>query len=361
MSGGVDSSVAAALLKDEYADVIGVTLKLFSNGDITLDRSKTCCSLDDIEDARNVARALHIEHFVYNFSDNFKEKVIDRFNNAYIRGDTPNPCIDCNRFIKFDALLQRAKLLGRDYIATGHYVRRVFDEKSGKFLLKKGTDLSKDQSYVLYGLTQEQLSMSLFPLGEYTKAQIRAVADRLGFVNAGKPDSQDICFVPDGDYAGFIERYTGRCFEAGDFVLQSGETLGRHNGIIRYTVGQRKGLGISYSEPLYVIEKDIKNNTVTLGRNEDLFSPAFEAEDINWISSEAPQTPLEVGVKTRYRQSEQTAVVYPLKNGKVYVELKSPQRAVTTGQAAVFYDGDTVLGGGTICKVYKSKMSDKGE
>ena len=358
MSGGVDSSVAAALLKNEY-DVIGVTLKLFSSEDIELDSTKSCCSLDDVEDARNVARNLGIEHFVYNFGDKFKENVIDRFNAAYIRGDTPNPCIDCNRFIKFNALLERALLLGRSYIATGHYVRRVFNEQSGKYELKKGIDASKDQSYVLYGLTQEQLSHTLFPLGGYTKQEIRALAEKLGFINAGKPDSQDICFVPDGDYSSFIERYTGKTFNKGKFIHTDGTVLGEHLGIIRYTIGQRKGLGISYREPLFVVEKNVEENTVILGRNEDLFFPAFIATDVNWISGETPSVPIEAGVKTRYHQPEQKATIFPLENGDVYIKLSAPQRAITCGQAAVFYDGDTVLGGGTIRKVFKEEPSEK--
>lgn len=358
MSGGVDSSVAAALLKNEY-DIIGVTLKLFSTADIELDSEKSCCSLDDVDDARNVAAKLGIEHFVYNFGDRFKECVIDRFNAAYMRGDTPNPCIDCNRFIKFNALLERALLLDREYIATGHYVRRVFNEQSGRYELKKAIDASKDQSYVLYGLTQEQLSHTLFPLGEFTKAEIRALAEKFGFINADKPDSQDICFVPDGNYAAFIERYTGKSFESGKFVHTDGTVLGDHQGIIRYTIGQRKGLGISYSEPLFVVEKDVKANTVTLGRDEDLFFPAFAVEEVNWISGILPAEPFNVKVKTRYHQQEQPATIYPSSSNKLYVELRSPQRAVTCGQAAVFYDGDTVLGGGTICRVFKEPLSEK--
>ena len=350
--------MAAALLKNEY-NIIGVTLKLFSSSDIELDSTKSCCSLDDVEDARNVAMNLGIEHFVYNFGDKFKEYVIDRFNAAYIRGDTPNPCIDCNRFIKFNALLERALLLGCNYVATGHYVRRVFNEKSGKFELKKGADASKDQSYVLYGLTQEQLSHTLFPLGEFTKTEIRVLAEKFGFINADKPDSQDICFVPDGDYASFIERYTGKRFDSGKFVHTNGTLLGDHSGMIRYTIGQRKGLGISYSEPLFVVEKNVEENTVILGRNEDLFFPALIATDVNWISGETPTAPLEAGVKTRYHQQEQIATIIPIENGDVFVTLNSPQRAITCGQAAVFYDGDTVLGGGTIKKVFKDVPSEK--
>ena len=358
MSGGVDSSVAAALLKNEY-DIIGVTLKLFSTADIELDSEKSCCSLDDVEDAKNVAANLGIDHFVYNFGDKFKENVIDRFNAAYMRGETPNPCIDCNRFIKFNALLERALLLDREYIATGHYVRRVFNEQSGKYELKKAVDTSKDQSYVLYGLTQEQLAHTLFPLGEFTKSEIRALAEKFGFINADKPDSQDICFVPDGDYASFIERYTGKTFECGKFIHTNGTVLGEHSGIIRYTIGQRKGLGISYSEPLFVVEKNVEENTVVLGKNEDLFFPAFIATDVNWISGEAPTSPIEAGVKTRYHQKEQTATIIPLENGDVYIKLHAPQRAITCGQAAVFYDVDTVLGGGTISRVFKEPLSEK--
>lgn len=353
MSGGVDSSVAAALLAKDY-DVIGVTLKLFSNEDIKLDRRKTCCSLDDIQDARSVAAKLGIDYFVYNFGDRFRECVIDRFNAAYMRGETPNPCIDCNRFIKFDALLKRAQVLERDYVATGHYARREQDAQTGKFLLKKGLDSSKDQSYVLYSLTQEQLSHTLFPLGGFTKHEIRKIADELGFVNADKPDSQDICFVPDGDYAGFIEADTGKTFPKGAFCLKDGTVLGEHQGMIRYTVGQRKGLGISYKEPLYVVEKDVPHNTVVLGKNEDLFFSAFEADEVNWVSGETPTKPLRALVKTRYKQTEQPATIYPRENG-VYVELDEPQRAVTAGQAAVFYDGDVVLGGGTIRRVKHGK------
>ncbi len=347
MSGGVDSSVAAAVLMEEY-DVTGATMKLFTNDDIQLDRQKTCCSLDDVEDARSVAYKLGFEHYVYNFGDRFKECVIDRFNNTYINGDTPNPCIDCNRFIKFDALLKRAELLGMDYIATGHYVRREFDEKSGKYLLKKGLDESKDQSYVLYGMTQEQLSKTLFPIGELTKAQTRAIALEKDLINASKPDSQDICFVPDGDYAKFIENYTGKTFATGNFVDKDGKVLGTHNGIIRYTIGQRKGLGIALGVPAYVIAKNVGDNTVVLGSNDDLFTDTVYAKDVNWISSACPKEPLQIKAKVRYNQKEQPATLYPLENGGVKLIFDKPQRAVTSGQAVVFYDGDILLGGGTI-------------
>ncbi len=347
MSGGVDSSVAAALLSREY-DAVGVTLKLFTNEDIALDRAKTCCSLDDVRDARSAAFKLGMEHYVFNFGERFRECVINRFNNAYINGDTPNPCIDCNRFIKFDALLKRAEIMECDYIATGHYVRRKYDEKSGRYLLKKGKDCRKDQSYVLYALTQEQLSRTLFPVGEYTKDETRGIAAEYGLLNAGKPDSQDICFVPDGDYAAFIERDTGMTFPPGDFIDLSGNILGKHNGIIRYTVGQRRGLNISLGKPAYVIAKNIKNNTVTLGGNEDLFSTELIADDVNLISIETLDEPMRVTAKTRYSQTEKPATVYPLENGQVRVVFDEPQRAITSGQAVVFYSGDTVVGGGSI-------------
>ena len=348
MSGGVDSSVAAAILKEEY-EVTGVTLRLFTNEDIQLDRTKTCCSLDDVEDARSVANKLDIPFYVYNFGDRFKECVIDKFNNSYINGLTPNPCIDCNRYIKFDALLKRAELLEQDYIATGHYVRRRFDESSGRYQLLKGIDPSKDQSYVLYGMTQEQLAKTLFPIGEMTKTQTRETAEKFGFINADKPDSQDICFVPDGDYARFIENYTGRTFPSGDFTDKQGNVLGHHSGIIRYTVGQRKGLGIALGKPAYVIEKDIENNRVVLGDNEDLFFDTAYAYDVNWLSVDRPEEPLRVCARVRYNQKEQPATLYPLENGNIKVVFDKPQRAITYGQALVCYDGEMLLGGGTCC------------
>ena len=349
MSGGVDSSVAAAILSEKY-EVTGVTLRLFTNEDIQLDRSRTCCSLDDTEDARSVANRLGIPFYVYNFGDRFRECVIDRFNNAYINGLTPNPCIDCNRFIKFDALLKRAEILGHDYIATGHYVRKRFDEKTGRYQLLKGIDETKDQSYVLYGMTQEQLSKTLFPIGELTKPQTREIADKFGFINADKPDSQDICFVPDGDYAAFIERDTGKTFPKGEFVDLEGNVLGQHSGMIRYTVGQRKGLGIALGKPAYVVAKDTENNRVVLGDNEDLFSDTAYANDVNWVSVGRPDKPVKVCARVRYNQKEQPAMLYPLEDGNIKVVFDKPQRAITYGQALVCYDGDLLICGGTCCK-----------
>lgn len=350
MSGGVDSSVAVVLLKDQY-DCIGVTLKLFDNGDLPMNTSKTCCSLSDVEDARQVARRMEIDHFVYNFGTRFAEKVIDRFVDAYQHGRTPNPCIDCNRYIKFEDLLERAFLLGQDYVATGHYVRRCYDETSGRYLLKKGLDGSKDQSYMLYGMTQKQLRHALFPLGEYHKDYARSIAEQSGLVNHDKPDSQDICFVPDGDYASFIERYTAQSFQKGAFVDTDGKVLGEHQGIIHYTIGQRKGLGIALGKPTYVVDIDAERNRVVLGDNQDLFQTTLIARDLNWISIDHLDAPMRVCAKARYRHNEQPATITPLPDGQVLVVYDQPQRAITPGQAVVFYDGDVVVGGGTILTV----------
>ena len=345
MSGGVDSSVAAAVLLRDY-DVAGATMKLFSNEDIQLDRGKTCCSLDDVQDARYAANRLGIEHYVFGFGGRFRECVIDRFCNAYINGLTPNPCIDCNRFIKFDALLNRAEELGFDYVATGHYARIRYDENTARWQLLKGLDVSKDQSYVLYGMTQEQLSKTLFPVGELTKAQTRETARSLGLLNAEKPDSQDICFVPDGDYAGFIERYTGRSFPKGNFVDVNGNILGEHGGLIRYTVGQRKGLGASFGKPMYVLSKDAASNTVVLGSNEELFSDTVYADEVNWVSIPCPDSPVRVEAKIRYNHPAQPATLYPLSENSIKVVFDSPQRAPTPGQALVCYSDTLLLCGG---------------
>ena len=346
MSGGVDSSVSAFLMKEAGFDCTGVTMRLFDNEDAGMEREKSCCSLDDVEDARAVANRLGMPYYVFNFKADFKKCVIDRFINAYECGATPNPCIDCNRFLKFEKLYRRALEIECDYIVTGHYARI---EKCGdRYLLKKAKDHTKDQSYVLYSLTQEQLAHTKFPLGEYEKSEVREIAERNGFVNARKHDSQDICFVPDGDYAKIIELHTKKSYPVGKFVDKSGNVLGEHNGIIRYTIGQRKGLGLALPEPLYVCEKRMDTNEVVLGRNEDLFSREFDVSDINWIAFDAPPEKFRASAKIRYRQKEQPAEI--IKNGenKVHVVFDEPQRAITSGQAAVFYDGDTVVGGGTI-------------
>ncbi|MBR5091178.1 MAG: tRNA 2-thiouridine(34) synthase MnmA [Ruminiclostridium sp.] len=351
MSGGVDSSAALVMLKDKY-DVIGVTLKLH-DGEFEVAGQKTCCSLSDIDDAREVASRFDVMHYVYNMKDLFRENVIDRFISFYERGMTPNPCIDCNRYIKFAALLDRARELGCDYISTGHYARIEQDPVSGRWLLKKalsdGAENDKDQSYVLYDLTQEQLAHTLFPLGNMSKSEVREFAERNGLVNAHKSDSQDICFVPDGDYAAFIRRTTGREYPPGDVADSSGKVWGRHEGLINYTIGQRKGLGIAFGKPMYVTGKDTASNTLLVGDDRELLSGVLTASDLNWIAFERPEAPFSCKAKTRYRMREQPCTVYPLDDGTVRVEFDTPQRAITPGQRVVFYDGDTVLGGGVIC------------
>ena len=346
MSGGVDSSVAAYLMKEKGFDCVGCTMKLYSNGDAGISKDHTCCSLDDVEDARSVAYRLGMPYYVFNFSDDFKEKIIQKFIDCYENGRTPNPCIDCNRYMKFDKLYLRAKELGCDYVVTGHYAR--IEKENGKYVLKKAVDKSKDQSYVLYSLTQDQLAHTLLPLGEIEKTETRKIAEECGFINAKKPDSQDICFVPDGDYAKVIEANTGKKYPNGDFVDKNGKVLGRHKGVIHYTIGQRKGLGISAPEPLYVSGIDVKNNTVTLGSNDDLFSDTVIVENFSFISGETPTGPFRCSAKIRYRHDDCPATAYPSGDGELKIVFDEPQRAVTPGQAAVLYDGETVLGGGTI-------------
>ncbi len=346
MSGGVDSSVAAFLMKDQGCECIGATMKLFQNEDIGVKATKTCCSLEDVEDARSVAFRLGIPYYVFNFSDDFKGQVIDRFISAYEHGATPNPCIDCNRYLKFERLYERARVFGCDAIVTGHYA--CIEQENGRWLLKKALDESKDQSYVLYSLTQEQLAHTRLPLGAMHKSETRRIAEEQGFYNADKPDSQDICFVPDGDYARFIARYTGHDCPAGDFVDEGGHVLGQHRGIVHYTVGQRKGLGIAADAPLYVKRIDVAENRVVLSGNDALFSRELTANDFNWIAYDVPPCELRATARVRYHQREQAATVTVLSDGRVHLVFDEPQRAITPGQAVVLYDGDTVLGGGTI-------------
>ena len=346
MSGGVDSSVAAYLMKQQGCDCVGVTMRLFSNDDIGLSREKSCCSLDDVQDARSVAAKLAIPYYVFNFTGDFKSQVIDRFTSAYACGQTPNPCIDCNRYLKFERLYERAQLMGCDAVVTGHYAR--IGQENGRFVLKKALDASKDQSYVLYSLTQEQLAHTRLPLGEFEKTDTRRIAEELGFFNARKPDSQDICFVPDGDYAAFIERTTGKTYPEGNFVDEQGNVLGRHRGIIHYTIGQRRGLGIAAETPLYVKRIDPERNEVVLCRDEALYSRALTAKELNWMAFDTPPDSFRASAKIRYRHAEQPCTVKVLPGGRVAVEFDEPQRAATPGQAVVFYHGDTVLGGGVI-------------
>lgn len=346
MSGGVDSSLAAKLMKDKGLDCIGCTMKLYHNEDAGIESSRTCCSLDDVEVARSVAYKLGMPFYVFNFTDAFRDTVIRKFIESYENGITPNPCIDCNRYMKFDKLYERAKTLGCDYIVTGHYAR--IEEENGKFVLKKALDETKDQSYVLYSMTQDQLVHTMFPLGSMQKTEVRAIAEESGFVNADKPDSQDICFVPNGDYASVIELQTGKESAEGNFVDKQGNNLGRHKGVIHYTIGQRKGLGVSSTEPLYVCNICPKDGNVVLGSNDDLFSREADVSDFNWISGEVPGSEFRCKAKIRYRQPEQWVTVIPTGADTVHIVFDEPQRAITPGQAAVFYDGDTVLGGGTI-------------
>lgn len=349
MSGGVDSSVAALLVKKQGYDCVGCTMKLYENKDVEISQGHTCCSLEDVEDAKTVAYKLGMSYYVFNFTDGFREKIINKFVSCYEKGITPNPCIDCNRYMKFDKLFDRAEILGCEYIATGHYARIEFDGK--RYVLKKAAEESKDQSYVLYSMTQEQLSHTLFPLGAMAKSETRQIAEKNGFPNASKPDSQDICFVPDGDYARVVERYAGKCAEPGDFVDTSGKILGRHKGIIHYTVGQRKGLGLSFTEPHYVLAVCPSDNTVVLGTYSELFANTLTAGEFNWISGKPPKPPLRCKAKIRYRQPEQWCAVTANADGTVTVQFDEPQRAITPGQAVVLYDGEFVLGGGTILSI----------
>lgn len=348
MSGGVDSSVAAYLMKKAGYECVGVTMKLYNNEDIGKSREKTCCSLEDVEDARSVANKLDMPFYVFNFTEDFSSQVIKRFIDAYENCATPNPCIDCNRYMKFDKLYQRAKLLEADTIVTGHYAKIEYDENMGRYLLKKAVDSSKDQSYVLYSLTQEQLMHTKLPLGELEKTTVRQIAAENGFLNANKHDSQDICFVPDGDYAKFIENYTGKKYPNGSFVDINGNVIGEHNGIIRYTIGQRKGLGISMSKPMYVCSKNMADNEVVLGDNSDLFKTSLTAHDINLILYDRLDKPMRLKAKIRYNQAEQWATVEQTDDDTLKIEFEQPQRAIAKGQAVVLYDGDIVVGGGTI-------------
>ena len=334
MSGGVDSSVAAFLLQKESFEVIGATMKLYNNEDIDFVSEKTCCSLDDVLDAKSVCARLGIRHYTLNMTDDFKKEVIERFISAYQNGFTPNPCIDCNRYMKFSKMLHKAQELDIDYVATGHYAR--IEKQGDRYILKKAVDLSKDQSYVLYSLTQEQLKVTKFPLGNYTKQQVREIAEENGFVNARKHESQDICFVPDGDYSKFIEYYTGKTYPCGDFVDMNGKRLGEHKGIIRYTIGQRRGLGLALPASMYVVEKDVDNNKVILGFNDDLFKKEVNVKNISFTACDGLDKPERLCAKIRYNQKEQPATVTQTDENHFTIVFDEPQRAITKGQAAVY-------------------------
>lgn len=348
MSGGVDSSVAALRMLEQGYACTGVTMRLFSNEDVGLPVEASCCSLQDIEDAKKVCARLGIEHTTINFATRFRQEVIERFITAYAQGITPNPCIDCNRYLKFGELFAKAQELGCDYVVTGHYARTSYDEHTGRYLLLKGVDPKKDQSYVLYSLNQEQLAHVQFPLGELCKTEVREIAVQHDFVNAHKHDSQDICFVQDGKYAEFIEQQLGKKFPAGNFVDVQGHVLGRHKGIIHYTVGQRKGLGLALPQPMYVKEIDVVRNQVILSTNAELFSSHVEAKHINLIDCERITEPRRLKARIRYHHVEQWATVTQPDDDTLVVDFDEPQRAITKGQSLVLYEGDVVVGGGTI-------------
>ncbi len=346
MSGGVDSTVAALLLQEAGYDVVGVTLKMFDSEDIGITNAGG--SVASAEDAKRAAEKLGFPHYVFDFCSCFRKYVIGHFIAEYERGRTPNPCVDCNKNVKLGQLFVKAKELGCDYIATGHYANVKYNEKTGRWLLLRGQDRQKDQSYMLYTLNQEQLAHILFPLGQSHKAEIRERAEAAGLHNARKPDSQDICFVPDGDYAGVIENITKQKPEPGQFIHLDGTLLGTHKGQMHYTIGQRKGMGIAYRYPLYVIKKDVENNIVYVGTQDALYSDTLIAEHCNLISVPELRYPLRVTAKPRYRAKDVPAVIEPLDGETVRVTFDEPQRALTPGQAVVFYQDDVVVGGGTI-------------
>lgn len=351
MSGGVDSSVALHLMQTLGYECVGATMKLY---DAKADSKEPgedalCGSEQATKDAAYVAQHFGIDFNIFSFGEEFRKCVIENFVETYCKGDTPNPCIECNRYLKFGRLIDEMGKYDCEVLVTGHYARIEKDEQTGRFLLKKGKDATKDQSYVLFRMTQKELANTIFPLGEYTKAQIREIASEIGLVNAKKKDSQDICFIPDGDYASFIENYTNMTFPEGNFVTKDGKVLGRHKGIIRYTIGQRKGLGLALPAPLYVCEKRMDTNEVVLCPNDELFTDTLYATDLNWIAfEELTADGIRCMAKARYKQKEAPAMVIPDGENCVKVVFEEPQRGITSGQSVVFYWEDVVLGGGRI-------------
>ena len=350
MSGGVDSSVAAYLLKEQGYDVIGVTMQIWQDEEETIqEENGGCCGLSAVDDARRVAAALDIPYYVMNFKKEFKENVMDYFVAEYLQGRTPNPCIACNRYVKWESLLKRSMDIGADYIATGHYAR-VLQLPNGRYALQKSATTAKDQTYALYNLTQYQLSHTLMPVGEYTKEEIRDLAEKIGLRTANKPDSQEICFIPDNDYAGFIDREAkGQVPPEGNFVTVDGEILGRHKGITHYTIGQRKGLNLAMGRPVFVTEIRPKTNEVVIGEAEDVFGNVLTANRLNFMSVEDIKDEMRVTAKIRYSHKGAECTVRRIGEDMVECIFDEPVRAITPGQAVVFYDGDIVVGGGTIC------------
>lgn len=353
MSGGVDSSVTAALLLERGYEVIGVTMQIWDPGVTEIaDDHVGCCSLAAVEDARRVAHSLDIPYYVMNFRHTFEEKVIDYFVAEYLGGRTPNPCIACNRYVKFEALLQKAMALGADYVATGHYARLFYDPDRGRHMVRRAVDGRKDQTYVLYNLTQEQISRTLMPLGEYTKDEVRRMAARQGLAVAEKPESQEICFVVDDDYNRFISEKAGEQINPGPFLDLKGNVIGTHRGIPFYTIGQRRGLGLALGQRTYVVDIDKSRNAVVLGPEEALQASALDAVDNNFIMFEQLTGPTGVEAQIRYNGAPSPAILSPLPGGRVRVNFETPQRAITPGQAVVYYQGDLLVGGGTIDRVY---------
>ncbi len=348
MSGGVDSSVAAYLMKKEGFDCVGATMRLYRSPVFRQKNPRGCCSDQDEEDAAFVCYQLGIPHESVCFTKQFEEQVIRKFISDYESGLTPNPCIDCNRTMKFRALLEYAEEKGFDFVVTGHYARICSDERSGRLLLRKAIDESKDQSYVLYMLSQDQLAHVYFPLGDLHKTEVRRIGEENGLVNASKRESQDICFVPDGDYVKFMEEYTGRKYEEGDFLDTDGNKIGRHKGIVHYTIGQRKGLGISAPHPLYVAAIDAKKNTVTVAEKNDVLKQTVYAEKVNLIAVDELKDEMRIKARIRYNEKEKPASAR-MEGDRLVVRFDEPRSGVAVGQSVVLYDGDIVVGGGVIC------------
>ena len=348
LSGGVDSSVAAYLLKEQGYDVIGVTMQIWQEEDsCTVEENGGCCGLSAVEDARRVAQKLDIPYYVMNFRKEFQKQVIDYFTREYLEGRTPNPCIACNPYVKWESLLKRSLEIGADYIATGHYAR-VEQLPNGRYAIRNSVTAKKDQTYALYNLTQEQLARTLMPVGAYTKDEIRKIAEEAGLLVAHKKDSQEICFVPDNDYAGFIKNSTGKTIPKGNFVLADGKVIGEHQGIIHYTIGQRKGLNLSMGHPVFVTKIRPDSNEVVIGENEDLFVNTLICDRVNFMAMEGLDGEVRLKAKIRYNHPGAECVISPAEDGKVRVTFDQPQRAITPGQAVVFYQGEYVAGGGII-------------